>query len=167
MNDFNLKALYFCHTHSNLFSQKNCNVCGRGMCHTCIHRNSNCCPSCIKDLKKSKQGYLLKNEVLITIGIALLASLIFHYYQFHHTDKLYNSFEFLPDLSLVFLYSLSAVGSVYMMRTHSFIDDIKSIPFIGFKLALIVLLLTIASCIPVLYILYNAFFVIRDTLMGE
>ncbi len=42
------KRSYFCHTHTNLFSQGKCHNCYKGMYHTCLNNNSTIRPDCIK-----------------------------------------------------------------------------------------------------------------------
>ncbi|WP_353780162.1 hypothetical protein [Winogradskyella sp. 3972H.M.0a.05] len=154
MRDLNEKALYFCHTHPNLFLQKHCAGCGRGMCHTCIHHDERLCPSCNKELYRSSSHYENKNRVIRALGFAVIVSLAVPAYYLYYQYSMDNN-EFAANYFLVFLIGFSLAGMHYMMQDTTFIQDIRSIPFIGFKLGIIVLILLIVSGVPIFFLLYK------------
>lgn len=156
------KALYFCNAHPNLFSQQNCNRCSRWMCHTCVHNNSTICADCLNSSFLGSETHATKEQskhILISGLITLTIFLVINYF-----DK--NGFEidsaFYFNSLIAFLFGLSITCTHCMMRDTDFMEEIRKIPFIGFKLALFILLLIFISGIPILYFLYKLFKVKRS-----
>ncbi|MEY8869687.1 hypothetical protein AB9K24_09275 [Meridianimaribacter flavus] len=151
MSDHNQKALYFCHTHPNLFLQKNCKSCKLGMCHTCIHNNQEYCPSCTNRFYKLSNSYKNKNEVIRILGFAIVISLAVPLYYYINALSV-NSSEFTSHYLLVFYFATSVAATHYMLKGTSFMDSIRKVPFIGFKLSIVILALIVVFGISILYI---------------
>ncbi|MFK7832803.1 MAG: hypothetical protein AB8B52_05985 [Winogradskyella sp.] len=161
MNELNHKALYFCHTHPNLFLQKKCDSCKRGMCHTCIHNNKNYCSDCLTINKRFSSGYEAKKQIITCLVFAAIitgiAVLIF-------VQKLSN----LPDYPLIknsiitFFIALSIANAYYLFNKTDILSSVNKVPFIGFKLSLAVLALVTASGLPILYMLYKSVLLLKS-----
>ena len=124
------------------------------MCHTCIHHNSEYCSSCVKHSYRSSGSYADKNELIRVLVFAIIiASLVPLYYHFNNLSL--NTQDFLESLLLVFYFSGSVAGAHYMLKDTDFIDEIRKIPFIGFKLSIILLVIIVVCGIPIFFMLYK------------
>jgi len=158
------KALYYCHTHPNLFLQQHCKVCRKGMCRTCIDYNSTTCTECLRESYIGSKTYAYKKELawMMVSGIFTLA-LFFTYTYVSNIDIYDSSLDYL----LVFLFGLSITGTHYLLRDTDFMGDIRKVPFIGFKLSIIVLLLIFVTGIPIIYFLYKLLILIIKSIQGN
>lgn len=147
------KARFFCHTHTNLFLQKHCKQCGRGMCHTCLHNNNTFCPSCIKEFYLSSEAHANKKEILWMLGAGILVYSIFISLQFHENNTNYP--DFYSESFLAFFLGTSLCGTYFFIRDHEIMSTIRKVPFIGFKLSIIVLIIIIITGIPIFFQLYK------------
>jgi len=156
------KARYYCGTHPNLFSQKKCNGCNRGMCFTCIDLNNEYCSSCFKySILDNLYFKSLKEIKGITI-IAILVLIIAHLIQYFSNNNIYEDYIFLKNLGLTLFYTISIAYAFILFEGTDFLDDIRKIPFIGFKLMLGILILTVIAGIPVFYFVYKVFWVSKN-----
>lgn len=155
------KQHYFCHTHHNLFSQKNCHSCNRGMCYTCLHHNPTTCPDCLKTNFLTSDHYKNQKEISYILGIGLGATLIFHVYQWYSINNIYDTIHFLENLLVVLGISLSAISAYYMYSEVTLIKDVQKIPFIGSKLALLMIVISLVIGIPMLYLVYKIFIFLK------
>lgn len=153
MKDEN-KTIYYCHTHPNLFLQQLCKVCNKGMCYTCINNDTTICPKCLKVSYLGSKTYAYKKELISMFGTGLIMLSIFFAFTYFSNINIYES---LVDYLLVFLFGLSVTGTHYLLRDTDFMGDIRKVPFIGFKLTLIVLGLIFVTGIPIIYFLYKLF----------
>lgn len=156
MNARNEKALYFCHTHPNLFLQQQCKACKRGMCHTCIHNNKDYCESCAKSLFKSSRQYEHLTEVkqMLIAGIIVFGITSFYTYS---AGPPIDTFE----LFLGFYFGITIMAIYFVLSKTDVFSTITKIPFIGWKLAIILLALTAVTGGPLLYFIYKIFMVGR------
>jgi len=95
-------------------------------------------------------------------GIFTLA-LFFTYTYVSNIDIYDSSLDYL----LVFLFGLSITGTHYLLRDTDFMGDIRKVPFIGFKLSIIVLLLIFVTGIPIIYFLYKLLILIIKSIQGN
>lgn len=72
--------------------------------------------------------------------------------------------KFQKDIIMSFLYGISISGAYYILTVTTFFEDVKKIPFIGWKLALILLIITVVLCIPVFYFLAKVYTVLKSQL---
>jgi hypothetical protein len=148
------KSHYYCHTHSNLFSQQTCEICYRGMCHTCIQNNESICPSC---LKKSYFGstYQQNKKNLIWIrGSGLIGRVLFLLYSGYGTSvELTNNFN--KGAFMAFLGGANFTATHYFLEDNDFIEKVKNFPFFGFQLSVVVLIFIFVTGIPILYFIYK------------
>ncbi|MFD2564857.1 hypothetical protein [Aquimarina rubra] len=160
------KQNYFCHTHTNLFSQSKCHNCYRGMCHTCLHNNPTICPDCVRTRFLAGDQYKNQKEISYMLSIGAGVALLFHIYQCYTISGIYTSFNFLESLLYVFLGSLTAISAYYMYSEVTIILEISKIPFIGGKLALLLILISLVIGIPLLYLLYKIVVFIKHSLFS-
>ena len=124
------------------------------MCHTCIHYNNDYCSSCLKQSHRSSGSYADKNELIRVLGFAIIiASIVPFYYHFNNLSL--NTNDFIESLLLVLYFSTSVAGAHYMLKDTDFIDEIRKIPFIGFKLSIILLVIIVVCGIPIFFMLYK------------
>lgn len=146
------KARYFCSTHPNLFSQKRCNSCGGGMCYTCIHTHETLCGDCQRSIYHVSDAYAYKKEGLWMLSAGVFTiSLFLVYYHLIETHALYTQTELL----LAFLFGSNVIAAYYFLNKTTIVRDVNKVPFIGFKLALLVLVLIFVSGLPLLYFFVN------------
>ncbi|WP_299222951.1 hypothetical protein [uncultured Aquimarina sp.] len=160
------KRNYFCHIHTNLFSQSKCHHCYRGMCHTCLHNNSTICPDCIRTQFLTGDQYKNQKEISYILSIGLGVTLLFHVYQYYTISEIYNNFNFLESLLYVLLGTLTAISAYYMYSEVTIIRDVSKIPFIGGKLVLLLILISLVIGIPLLYLLYKIAVFLRHHLFS-
>jgi len=166
MNDHNLKALYFCHKHPNLFAQSKCKSCKRGMCHTCTHHNENFCSDCLKQNKK----FSSTNEDVQDLKVALIASAVlttFFTVLIFYKKSNTPDFQLTTNFFIIFYLSLSAVNFYLLLKNTQIVNTISKMPFIGFKLAIVLVLLILGSGLPILYMLYKITIVARDAYLSR
>ncbi|WP_299249248.1 hypothetical protein [uncultured Aquimarina sp.] len=149
------KRNYFCHTHTNLFSQSKCHHCYRGMCHTCLHQNHTICPDCRRTQFLTGDQYKNQKEISYILSIGIGVALSFHIYQCYTISDIYTSFKFLESLLYVLIGTLTAISAYYMYSEVTIIREVSKIPFIGGKLALLLILISLIIGIPLLYLLYK------------
>jgi hypothetical protein len=146
------KARYFCYTHPNLFSQKRCSSCGGGMCYTCINKHETLCSDCQRSIYRVSDAYAYKKEGLWMLGTGVLTlSLFLAYYHITETQIIYSQ----TDVLLAFLFGSNVIASYYFLSKTTIVKEVNKVPFIGFKLALIVLVLIFITGLPLLYFLVN------------
>ena len=162
MNEHNLKALYFCHTHTNLFLQKHCKNCKRGMCHTCLAHNSDYCKSCLKTNYRNSSHYEDKQEMIkVFLFSIIITCIVGCYLHFKSQPSVVKDLN--ETLLLVFFFSLSVASMHYLMKHTSFMNDVRKVPFIGFKLSIALLIIIIILGIPVFYIFFKTLKVLKHT----
>ncbi|WP_108802587.1 hypothetical protein [Aquimarina sp. Aq107] len=149
------KQKHFCHSHPNLFAQSRCNNCFKGMCHTCIHNNPTLCTACLKSSFLTGDQYKNQKELIYILSIGLGVGLLYHIYQFTTIKHLYNNFNFVNDLLYVTIGTLTVISAYYMYSETTIISDIRKIPFIGGKLALLLIIFSLVIGIPLFYLLYK------------
>lgn len=149
------KARYFCYTHPNLFSQQRCNSCGTGMCHTCIHQHKTLCKDCQRSIYRSSDAFTLRMQGLWILAAGLLTLSLF--FGYHHSLDTPN--YDINDLLLAFVFGANSLGTFYFFNQTSVLNDIKKIPFIGFKLAIIILALIFITGLPLLYFIFNGYLI--------
>ncbi len=154
MNEHNTKALYFCHTHPNLFLQKKCKGCHRGMCHTCINNHNDYCQSCLKSFFKGSSLHQNQKQVLRMFVSGIFLSLIVFGYQMLKLQPIKVNY-----LILGFCLGVSLMSMYYIMRQTNIYAEVSKVPFIGGKLAIVLLILTTVSGGPFLYFIYKLFLV--------
>jgi len=150
LNSLNTKALYYCHTHPNLFLQKRCKECRRGMCHTCIHHNFNYCQSCLSQAFKLGSQHKNQQQVLrmfISGSFAFCIGLAYQLFISKQIDYTYLLLGFCIGVSILSIFYISKRTDVFL--------EISKVPFIGWKLAIFALILTTISGGPFLYFLYK------------
>ncbi|WP_299762163.1 hypothetical protein [uncultured Dokdonia sp.] len=155
------KEAYFCHTHTNLFSQKKCNECYRGMCYTCLNMDENICPSCRN--YSYKQGDFYKNKRLV-IGMLIIAGVILalvHAYQYNTNVYVYDNAAFIGVLGIVLFYTISVGFSYFLFEDTDILSEIRKVPFLGFKLMIATLIVTIIIGLPVFYFLNKVYLLLR------
>ena len=153
MNEFNQKALYYCHTHPNLFLQKKCKSCKRGMCHTCIYNNVDYCQDCLSQQKRFSSNYKDKREISSTLIATLIISTIISILVFYNKYNL-PDYSLTESLLIIFFATLTVVSCYYMLRETDLLKSVGKIPFIGFKLILV-------TGLPILYMIFKITLLIR------
>lgn len=96
---------------------------------------------------------------MLLSGILLL--ILFCTYNYFARGYDFADPKFQRDILMSFLYGISICGAYYILTVTTFFEDVKSVPFIGWKLALILLILTVVLCIPVFYFLSKVFTVVK------
>jgi len=92
----------------------------------------------------------------MTIAGAVTFSLFWLFVYLSPTyDSTHLYFEWHALIS--FLVGLSLAGVYFFNTDESFLSDIRSIPFFGFKLSLITIVILVATGIPIVYYLYQLF----------
>ena len=162
MSDHNQKALYFCHTHPNLFLQKKCTSCKRGMCHTCIYNNPNYCSDCLSKQKRFSSNYKDKKNILNSIVFAVIVSSLIAFLIFNQAQNT-TDYPCIKYISISFLIALSVSNCYYLFQGTEILSEVKKVPFIGFKLSLLILILVVASGLPILYMLYKSILILKTT----
>ena len=149
------KALYFCHTHTNLFLQQLCMGCRRGMCHTCIHHHPTLCASCLKNnfLGAAKNPYKKEFGWMLIGGI--IALIIYLVIDYSSTNENYFTINVYLDSLVAFLFGSCIVATRYMLRDKDFLSEALEIPFVGFKVSIVLFVFLFISGFPILYILYK------------
>jgi hypothetical protein len=64
---------------------------------------------------------------------------------------------------MLLFFALSIGGTHYLLKHTEFISEIRKVPFIGFKLSIIVLGLIVVSGLPIIYILYKFILVLKNS----
>jgi len=105
--------------------------------------------------------YKIQKEIGYILALGLGVALLFHIYQYLSITDIYNTNDFLGNLLYVFIAAISAVSAYYMYREVSIIDDLRKIPFIGGKLTLMVIILSLVLGIPIMYLLYKIFVLLK------
>ena len=161
MSDHNHKALYFCHTHPHLFLQKPCDSCGRGMCHTCMVKHPKYCQDCLKQMRRTNSSYedvrALYSVLIGSLIISCIISALLIYKYNTMTD-----YPLTKYLLITVFGAFTVTSGFYMLRNSEFLSSVRKIPFIGFKLSLVLLLLILISGLPILYMLNKAILVLND-----
>ena len=161
MNEHNHKALYFCHTHPNLFLQKQCESCRRGMCHTCIVDHPKYCPDCRKQLRRTHSSYEdVRSLYSALIGGLVISSVIAAFLIYNYNTG--TIFPLTKYLLIGIFAAFTITCAFYMLRNSEFLSTVGKVPFIGFKLSIVLLILILVSGLPILYMLYKAFLVLND-----
>lgn len=160
MNEHNQKALDFCHTHPNLFLQQHCKNCKRGMCHTCIHNNRDYCTECLSDFKRLGSSHEDKKQILTALILAISTSFLVSISLFYSNYTIQNS-PITESVLITFFATLSIVSCYYLFQESDIFSSINKIPFIGFKLSMLLLIFLIISGLPILYLFYKSVLLIR------
>ncbi|SEM26755.1 hypothetical protein SAMN04487910_4590 [Aquimarina amphilecti] len=161
------KQHYFCHTHPNLFAQSKCHSCYKGMCHTCLHTNSTLCASCLKSNFLTGNLYKNQKELIYIFSIGLAIGLLYHIYQCVTIAGIYSNFNFSKDLLYVTLGTLSAISAYYMYSEVTLISEVSKIPFIGGKLALLLIIISLVIGVPLFYLLYKILLFIKQKITNH
>lgn len=149
------KALYYCYTHTNLFSQRECSRCNLGMCHTCLQNHSTICPNCLKGKRQSSIGHKYKKQLLWSLGSGLVGAVLFMLYTYYGNGLIELNRDFFKGLAITFLFGVNFTAAHYFLEDNDFIERIKSFPFFGFQLALLVLIFIFLTGIPIIYFVYK------------
>lgn len=131
------------------------------MCHTRIHNNSELCPSCLKQSYRSSGTYTNKNELIKVMGFAVIIASIVPFY-YHFSNLSLNTKDFIESLLMVFYFSTSVAGAHYILKDTDFIDEIRKIPFIGFKLSIILLAIIVVCGIPIFFMPYKLLKILKN-----
>ena len=106
----------------------------------------------------------LYNEIKIIILTKLFvireyiqAIIIFHEF----------SIKLLANFFIIFYLSLSAVNFYLLLKNTQIVNTISKMPFIGFKLAIVLVLLILGSGLPILYMPYKMVIVARDAYLRQ
>ncbi|MBQ4805395.1 hypothetical protein J8L88_21215 [Aquimarina sp. MMG015] len=161
------KQKYFCHTHRNLFAQSRCNNCFKGMCHTCVHNNPTLCAACLKNNFITGSQYKNQKELIYILSISLGIGLLYHIYQCVTIADIYSNFNFSKDLLYVTLGTLSVISAYYMYSEVTLISKVSKIPFIGGKLAFLLIIFSLVIGIPLFYLLYKILIFIWQKLTNK
>lgn len=161
------KAKYFCHTHPNLFSQQACNNCLRGMCYTCISLDEKLCPDCTNHTYKTGDFYKNLIEVRNIVLGGLMIALGYHIIQVLNTHEIYSDLSFLPNVFIALFYGLSVTGAFFLFNGTDILSEINKVPFFGFKLMLLVAVATVFLGLPVFYLLYKVFMLIKNRFLRQ
>jgi len=149
------KALYYCNIHTNLFSQQACSNCNRGMCYTCIENHNSVCPECLKGFHQHSSDYQDKKQLLWIVGSGVLASLLSIVYAYFANGQIeVNGYSF-KVLAIAFLLGASFTATHYLMGETDFMEKIKSTPFIGMQLGLLVLAFIMFTGSSLIYFAYK------------
>lgn len=151
----NEKALYFCNAHPNLFLQKDCIHCNRGLCHTCIASYGVICPACSKNAHTNSSTYAYKRQLFWMLGSGMLTLAFFLFFFYYQTEVITITDSFYVEVILAFLFGANFTAANYFLETNSIIEKMKKIPILGFKLSVVALIFIFITGIPVLYFLYK------------
>ncbi len=126
------------------------------MCHTCINNNDTVCASCIKERYFTPDYYTniqeVKHALLIGIIVLIIYS-IFFFSTAHQLETINLLWSFIGGI---------AIGSgYYLIKNVSLYSETNKIPFIGFKLTLVLVALTFVLGIPIVYFIYKTFVLIK------
>lgn len=124
------------------------------MCHTCIHNNSDFCHSCLKQTFRSGSQYENQQMVFRMFVSGIVISSISLAYQLMSSELI----DYL-NLFLWFCFGVSVMSMYYISSKTDVYSETSKVPFIGAKLAIVLLILTTVSGGPFLYFLYKTFLV--------
>ena len=69
----------------------------------------------------------------------------------------------IPQVFLIsFFGALSVISCYYMMRETEIFSSVGKIPFIGFKLSIVLMVLILVTGIPILYMLYKTILLLKS-----
>ncbi len=134
------------------------------MCCTCQHLDPKVCPSCNKANFYSGSYYQARKEVLWISLSGLITLSLFCGFHLLKDSFYYWDTHFLINLLLSFLIGISIYGVHSLMKETTVFDEIKAVPFIGWKLSMIALVLTVLAGIPVIYFLIKSYRVFKAQL---
>ncbi len=130
------------------------------MCHTCIHNNKEYCQSCLKTNHKNSSLYEDTQEMFRVFLFSIIITTIAGIYLYVKSQS-----SIVKDLNevllIVFFFSLSIASTHYLMKHTSFMDDVRKVPFLGFKISIVLLVLIVVSGISVIYILFKTIKVLK------
>ena len=160
------KEAYFCHTHTNLFSRQKCKECYRGMCYTCLSIDQEYCPSCRQSSYFNGDAYKNLKAIRGMLIVAAIALILMHTYQYNTDVHVYENLDFIKNLGITLYFTISIGFAFFLFEDTEILSETRKIPFIGFKLMLVVLIATVIIGIPVLYFLYKIYLLLKVKFMG-
>lgn len=137
------------------------------MCNSCVSQHPDFCPECQLEIgigggfKNSKREVGIMSIFGVFAGLGYLGYLYMEDPNMHFTD--YNYWYVL----LAFAVGVSLVGTFYVLNSSTFYQDARQIPFLGYKLTLLIPVVTLASTIPVFYYLYHLISLGRQKITGK
>lgn len=155
------KEAYFCHIHTNLFSQKKCKECYRGMCFTCLDMDKEYCPSCKRSMYLGGDTYKNIKAIKGMLIVALVVLALAHAYQYSNDVHIYENLEFIKNLGIVLFFTISIGFAFFLYEDTEILNEIREVPFIGLKLMLATLIITVVLGIPVFYFLYKIYLLLK------
>ncbi|MEP0266788.1 hypothetical protein [Dokdonia sp.] len=155
------KEAYFCHTHPNLFSQKKCKECYRGMCYTCLSMDEDHCSDCRRSSYLSGDTHKNIKAIRGMLIVAVIVLILTHVYQYKNDVQVYENLDFIKNLGITLFYTISIGFAFFLYEDTDILDEIRKVPFIGFKLMLATLIITVVLGLPVFYFLYKIYLLLK------
>ena len=136
------------------------------MCSTCVEEHSEICPACRIEFSIKPEKYVDKKRLLIVFFFGLIGLIITYLFLLIKYDDDALSYLF-PQGFVYFFLGISAGYTFYLYEDKETFKWINNIPFIGFKLILLIGVLTIVSFIPALIYLSKVYIYLTTSKNGE
>ncbi len=126
------------------------------MCSSCVEEHPDLCPACRREFFIGSDKFVDKKTLIIVFIGGLIGLIITYFFLLpkYPDDTLAHLF---PQGFIYFSLGISAAYTPYLYKNSDIFNDLKEMPFLGFKLMLILIVITIISCIPALVYLYKVF----------
>ena len=136
------------------------------MCHTCIQNNNDFCSDCLTKQKRFSSSYQEKNEIIKALVSTLIISSIIALLLFNTKYNL-PDYPLTKNLLITFFVTLSIVYSYFMLKETEIIQSVGKIPFIGFKLSIILYILIVMTGLPILYMIYKSLLILKTNYLKK
>ena len=137
------------------------------MCSVCVKQHPSFCPECQIEIGLGGEFKDSKKEVVIMSSSGLIVGLLYLGFLYMENPQMqfinYNYWGVL----LAFGVGISIVGTYFVLRYSSFFQDVRVISIFGFKVTILVLVLTLVSTIPIFYYLYHVISLLWQMITGR
>ena len=147
-------ARFYCLEHPTRIGQGYCKECKSPMCSQCLKEDSDFCPACRRELFLRSDKYVSKRELLVTlIGgiIGFLGSYLFFDTQL--PENIWQEYGW--KILYLTTFGISLFYTFILYSNSGVIEELSSVPFISWKLTLIVYAASALSLIPAIIYLYK------------
>ena len=139
-------AKFYCLEHPERTTKEYCNMCNSSMCSFCVEKWEDVCPACRREFNIKPNNNFNKNSLVLVLLIGVLGIVITYIVLFFKYDS--NAINHLfPQGLFYFFLGISAGYTPNIYSDSDTLKILKEVPFFGLKLMLIIILLTIISCL--------------------
>jgi hypothetical protein len=147
-------AKYYCLEHPERSTKDYCDMCKSSMCNFCVEKYEDICPACRREYNIESENSFGKSSFFFVFLVGIIGLVITYCFLYHKYDN--NAIDHLfPQGYLYFFLGISAAYTPFLFRKGDTLKILREVPFFGFKLMLITILLTIISFVPAVVFVYK------------